>query len=346
MPNQPSIFNNQVNRGLNDARIQNADRIGPGWNDLMYSEARRVGFASANRYLVLIMPNARVRAKLGMNFIEDTLRLAIRCKSIALEAQAFFTAEESTLSPGPVRAMPYKRNTANTTGVKLSYYMGGDMFEKVFFESWMNSIQDNTTKQFDYYDNYAKGSDCFLLLLPNMIQNVTQAISAMISGKITGFHLTEVYPYSYGIPSLQGGGSTEPLSLDVNLMYREIRPMDGALFTRPDSTTTTIPRISISDLRSNAFNDALSNVNSTNAIVRKNLTNARDLFVRQQNASGRANQYRTFLEELNGEIDIAPPPRGVDGRLVYKSPRFGGLDLGLSILSQTQGFFGAGYFGP
>jgi hypothetical protein len=38
-------------------------------------------------------------------------------------------------------------------------------------------------------------------------------------------------------------------------------------------------------------------------------------------------------------------PRAVDGRVVYQTPRQGGLDLGLTLLSQTQGFFGTGFFG-
>ena len=51
--------------------------------------------------------------------------------------------------------------------------------------------------------------------------------------------------------------------------------------------------------------------------------------------------YAKQLEEYKNENF----PRAVDGRVVYQTPREGGLDLGLSILSQTQGFFGAGFFG-
>lgn len=346
MPRQPSIFDTAYNNRRENERIARANEIGPGWNDLMWNTMRDYGFASANRFLVLVMPNGYVRNTIGMNFVEDTLRLAVRCKSISLESQSFFTAEESTLSPGPVRVMPYKRNTANTTGVKLSYHMGADMFEKVFFESWFNMIQDPLSKRFAYYKDYALSSDCYLLLLPNMIQNVTQAMGAMMENKLTGFRLTEVYPYSYGVPSLQGGGSSEPLSLDVNLMYREILPLDGKLWAGSDGPSKTIPRISSADLRNAVQGGSLDALNETNRITRESLIANRDEFVNLQNKTGRVNNYRNFLNELNGDADIADPPAGVDGKLIYKTPRFGGLQLGLSLLSQTQGFFGAGYFGP
>ena len=57
---------------------------------------------------------------------------------------------------------------------------------------------------------------------------------------------------------------------------------------------------------------------------------------------------RTILESYAKELQEYKNedfPRAVDGRVVYSTPRQGGLQLGLTLLSQTQGFFGAGFFG-
>jgi hypothetical protein len=53
---------------------------------------------------------------------------------------------------------------------------------------------------------------------------------------------------------------------------------------------------------------------------------------------------QSYVKQLE-EYKAGDIPRAVDGRVVYSTPRQGGLDLGLTLLSQTQGFFGAGFFG-
>jgi hypothetical protein len=62
--------------------------------------------------------------------------------------------------------------------------------------------------------------------------------------------------------------------------------------------------------------------------------------VRQQQRS----VLQAYVKQLE-EYKVDNLPRGVDGRVVYSTPRQGGLDLGLTLLSQTQGFFGSGFFG-
>lgn len=322
-------------------------REGPSWTDYMISTMRSVGFASQNRFLVLLFPNQTIRKKLGMTLTQDVTRLAVRCRSIAIESQSWFTAEEKTLSAGPDRLMPYKRNTANSTGFKLSFYCGADMYEKELFDAWFNYIQDPETREFKFYDEYAYGSQAYLLLLPNQIRNFEQAFGAMQTGRLAGYRLTEIYPYSVGIPQLSSGGATEPLTLDVGMMFRDLMPIGEKI---PNSYEAP----AIYDTGFPAFPE-----NPNAEIIAKaktNLVRAVDGFTVGMQESNRAFDqksqsemaiYRQYVDDLWSEDRKARAqdlPKAVDGRVVYQTPRLGGLQLAAALSQNVQGFFGASLF--
>lgn len=319
----------------------------PSFQDTVYARARETGWASGNRWLFMLFPNWRMRDAIGMNFVPDVARLATTCKSVNLNEQTWYSTELNYIHAGPNRVLPYKRNSNNTSGIKVQFNVGADMFEKEFFEAWLRDIQNPYTRQWRFYDDYAKDSFIYLLLLPNHVQNFWQAMEAMYQGKVVGYKFTEVYPFSLNINggNLNYNAVQEPLFADIGFMYHDMVPLQeqGIKYsnTIPTITDTGYPVLEKDPFR-NILKESQDGIDKAvngfalGTIAERGAFNA----TRQQQRSI-LQSYAKQLEEYKFE-DI---PRAVDGRVVYSTPRQGGLDLGLTLLSQTQGFFGAGFFG-
>lgn len=350
---QNKINPNPALQSLLDNSVSATKASTPSFNDQMLQQSRHNGFAKANKYLVMIFPNDRVQSAVGMRFVPDVARLAITCKSITINEQTWFTTEQADINPGATRIFPYKRNSSNSNGIRLQFNCGSDMFEKEFFDNWLRYIQDPVTKRFRYYDNYALRSEVYMLLLPDNVSNFYEAINAMYGNRITGYRFTEVYPYAMNI----NGGTLnyqtvqEPLYIDVGLMYHDvvqineyplpkdniIRPVNDSGFPVIDSSwSQQILKDSESGL-SRAVNGFVVGANS-----------ARQAFAKDESGRGRiAERNRSLLETYAvklKEVNL-DTPRAVDGLVVQPPPGNGALDLGLTILSQVQGFFGAGFYG-
>ena len=319
----------------------------PSFQDTVYGRARETGWAAGNRWLTMVFPNQQVRDALGMRFVPDVARLATTCKSINLNEQTWFSTEQNYINAGPTRVFPYKRNTNNASGIKVQFNVGTDMFEKEFFEGWLRYIQDPYTRAWKFYDDYAKDSFIYLLLLPNHVQNFAMAMEAMKQGQIVGYKFTDVYPFSMNVNggNLNYNNVTEPLFSDIGFMYHDMIPLQEQTIrssriipTVTDTGYPVIERDRFKDIltASQAGIDKAVNGFALGTIAERGAFNA----LRQQQRS----VLESYVKQLE-EYQVTDLPRGVDGRVVYATPRQGGLDLGLTLLSQTQGFFGAGFFG-
>lgn len=319
----------------------------PSFQDSVYGRARETGWAAGNRWLVMVFPNQAVRDGIGMNFVPDVARLATTCKSINLNEQTWYSTEQNYINAGPNRVFPYKRNTNNASGIKVQFNVGTDMFEKEFFEGWLRYIQNPYTRQWKFYDDYAKDSFIYLLLLPNHVKNFAMAMEAMHQGKVVGYKFTEVYPFSMNMNggNLNYNNVQEPLFSDIGFMYHDMIPLqeetikyDNIIPTVTDTGYPVIERDRYKDIltASQAGIDKAVNGFALGTIAERAAFNN----IRQQQRS----VLQAYVKQLE-EYKVDNLPRGVDGRVVYSTPRQGGLDLGLTLLSQTQGFFGAGFFG-
>jgi len=319
----------------------------PSFQDTVYGRARETGWAAGNRWLTMVFPNQQVRDALGMRFVPDVARLATTCKSINLNEQTWYSTEQNYINAGPTRVFPYKRNTNNASGIKVQFNVGTDMFEKEFFEGWLRYIQDPYTRAWKFYDDYAKDSFIYLLLLPNHVQNFAMAMEAMKQGQIVGYKFTDVYPFSLNVNggNLNYNNVTEPLFSDIGFMYHDMIPLQEQTIrssriipTVTDTGYPVIERDRFKDIltASQAGIDKAVNGFALGTIAERGAFNA----LRQQQRS----VLESYVKQLE-EYQVTDLPRGVDGRVVYATPRQGGLDLGLTLLSQTQGFFGAGFFG-
>ena len=319
----------------------------PSFQDTVYGRARETGWAAGNRWLTMVFPNQQVRDALGMRFVPDVARLATTCKSINLNEQTWYSTEQNYINAGPTRVFPYKRNTNNASGIKVQFNVGTDMFEKEFFEGWLRYIQDPYTRAWKFYDDYAKDSFIYLLLLPNHVQNFAMAMEAMKQGQIVGYKFTDVYPFSMNVNggNLNYNNVTEPLFSDIGFMYHDMIPLQEQTI-RSSRIITTVTDTGYPVIERDRFKDILTasqagidkavNGFALGTIAERGAFNA----LRQQQRS----VLESYVKQLE-EYQVTDLPRGVDGRVVYATPRQGGLDLGLTLLSQTQGFFGAGFFG-
>ena len=332
------------------ARASVSANTGTSFQDQVYGRARDTGWASGNRWLVLVFPNVNVRNAIGMNFVPDVARLATTCKSIVLNDQTWYTTEQNQIDAGPSRMFPYKRNSNNSSGIKIQFNCGADMFEKEFFEEWLRYIQIPYTRQWRFYDEYTKSSEIYLLLLPNHVKNFEMSMTDMYERKIVGYKLTEVYPMSLNINggSLNYDASNTPLFSDIGFMYHDIVPLLEN-HTIPKEYSNTIPTVTDTGfpvIENDRFKDILT---SSQANLDKAVNGFTVGSANSRAKLGEVQQrQRTILESYAKELQEYKNedfPRAVDGRVVYSTPRQGGLQLGLTLLSQTQGFFGAGFFG-
>lgn len=327
----------------------------PSFNQYAISVGNVNGYAKANRWLALIMPNSRVSNHTQMRRYVDIPRLATTCKSITMTDQSWYTTEQADINAGATRIFPYKRNSNNSSGIRLQFNLSADMFEKEFFDSWMRYIQDPITKGFRYYDDYALGSEIYLLALPSQVSNFYEAFSVLFSdpSKITGYRFTEVYPYVVGINgnTLNYQTANEPMFLDVAMMFHDITPLDrievpqtSFLKQTDDRGFPYIDRNWASEYLQDAlktyevaFNGHVIGTNKARMQYSLDrLSRVRETEIQRQNREAYAMQIRQPNITL---------PRAVDGLVQYPAPNSGALDLGLSIISQVQGFFGVGFFG-
>jgi hypothetical protein len=283
---------------------------------------RQIGFARPNRYLVLILPTSKVQNFLGMDVGRDLIRLASNVKSVNINEQTWFTTEQVDLNAGPGRVFPYKKNTNNSSGFRIQFNVGADMYEKELFDSWMRFIQDPFSRQNRYYDDYANQSEAIVIFLPNNIPNFENAVNAVFSdpAQIIGYRFTEVYPYAI---SMNGGAlnyqqANEPLFIDVALMYRDMIPLTLKKPAIPEAikpvTESGFPVIDDSWSKQ-ILEDSRNNLNRAVDGFVVNSQNAREAFVRNQAEQDAALRRNNNLLQAN------------------------------VILSQVQGFFGVGFFG-
>lgn len=327
----------------------------PSFNQQAEAVGRMNGYAKANRWLVMIMPNSRVSRHTQMRRHVDIPRLATTCKSVTLADQSWFTTEQADINAGATRIFPYKRNSNNSSGLRLQFNIGADMFEKEFFDSWMRYIQDPVTKGFRYYDDYAEGCEIYVIALPNQVSNFYEAFSAVFSepAKITGYRFTEVYPYIVSINgnTLNYQTANEPLYLDVAMMFHDITPLDEVKVPQTSFLKQVDDR-GFPYIDANWANQYLMDALKTYEVAFNGHVIGTNK-ARMQYGIERMSQTReTAIQRQNREayaMTIRQPnitlPRAVDGLVQYPAPRTGALDLGLSIISQVQGFFGTGFFG-
>jgi len=85
-------------------------------------------------------------------FYKDTAQqLSLRCEVTELPGRTFATTERK-IGSAPLQKFPYQ-TTYND--VQMTFIVGGDMKERLFFDQWMEYINPSSTYNFKYKNNYS-----------------------------------------------------------------------------------------------------------------------------------------------------------------------------------------------
>lgn len=101
------------------------------------------GLMRNNRFSVFFNIPSSVSA------IKDLRKVLLFCDTAALPPVTLETTQARTF--GEFREMPYNRLFDN---IQLEFYVDTSMQVKLLFDSWINSIQDPISRNFNYYNNY------------------------------------------------------------------------------------------------------------------------------------------------------------------------------------------------
>lgn len=103
--------------------------------------------ARPNRFTVEIsIPNV-----LSSAYSSDQTRLlSLRCENAEMPGKTFMTHDQKIY--GPTEKYPYQHSYND---LNLTFIVGDDMFEKKFFDNWIESISSTATYNFRYKSDYA-----------------------------------------------------------------------------------------------------------------------------------------------------------------------------------------------
>lgn len=198
------------------------------------NKIKRKGVARTNDFYVKMDINeniAKIPFEVSEKFSPQEKReISFMCKSAALPKLTFET-QDFTVKPGVTTKVAVKR--AETGTFSLVFYCSPDLWEKKFFEKWMNFVIDPKTYTPNYYDEYAKYNDVTVFVLPktfsgqivleNFVDNIpTQDLQSVFNGSPlgggsfnnsnsifgTGFSTNSILPSSN---TQRGAGSGQPI---------------------------------------------------------------------------------------------------------------------------------------
>jgi hypothetical protein len=161
------------------------------------------GLARTNRYkIVLTSP-----ASIDVTGIMPNQQLGLMCEQVQLPALSLNTAPIRIF--GEVRETPYE---FNYEPINMSFYVDNNMGVKIFFDKWIQSIQNKDTRSFAYYSDYiCKHLDIY-------VQDTMDNDRYLV-------RLYEAYPKSVGAIQMSYE-SKDIMKLTVQMMFKYWRASD------------------------------------------------------------------------------------------------------------------------
>jgi hypothetical protein len=160
------------------------------------SEVRTGGLMRASRYtLSLNIPN------ILRPINPDMRKIMLFCSEVQLPGQSISTAPLRTY--GEFREAPYEKLYEQ---ISMTFYVDNDMMVKMFFDNWMNSIQNPDKKSFAYYKDYI--SDTFDIYVEDGRDDSRYRVT-----------MREVFPKSIGAVQM-GYDQKDIMKLTVNMICK------------------------------------------------------------------------------------------------------------------------------
>jgi len=124
-----------------------------------FHDPKGVGILSPARYEIMIASAGlgagtlwSKHATLNTGNIEAMKRLSASCEATSFASRT--VASNPNRIHGPVREMPYE--SVYGGDLDLTFRVGQDMFERKYFEFWMDQIIDHENNSVGYYDEYTR----------------------------------------------------------------------------------------------------------------------------------------------------------------------------------------------
>jgi hypothetical protein len=305
--------------------------------DTFLANIKQNGFVKSNRFVAMIRPNNFVANALGYSSgLEIANRLAVTCYSASIQAPTLFTHEFGVTNPA--RLIPYGWNSNNASGMSMEFYLLGDYFEKEIFHQWMRTIVNPETRNVAYYDDFAKGTEIDIVLLPNFVRDFEELLEFVsnnntdrTTSQFPGYTFTEVYPYMYtfNTGSVNYSPVNVPTSVRVDFMFREMHPFNW----KPSSMGTIIQPNDYNAFRAEVVN---SNLVSARAEFQQYVKSLNKISYEKQKIAEQYNQSRNIPRGVDGEL-LNPKVDGLPAENPYDRIRrslFGAL----SFVQQGRGF--------
>lgn len=151
-----------------------------------------------NRFDVFIpIPNALIPYYSG-----GARQLSFRCEQAELPSRTLATADKK-IGSVPVQRFPY---LSTYNDITLTFLVGGDMSEKLFFDAWLNIINPTSNFNFNYKKDYCTDIVIRQYDLSNKLTYSVTLIDAFptivnqldLDWSNDGVHkLSVVFPYTY-----------------------------------------------------------------------------------------------------------------------------------------------------
>ena len=107
------------------------------------AQVKNYGMARNNRFSVIMNPPATITRFNGLR------QILLYCDQVQLPGLNLATTQNRTY--GEFREVPYEKLYGD---IQMSFYVDTNLYVKTFFDEWMASIQDPTTRTFQYYNSY------------------------------------------------------------------------------------------------------------------------------------------------------------------------------------------------
>jgi len=133
-------------------------------------------------------------------YVGDLRKVQLYCDNVTLPGMSISTTQARTF--GEIREMPHERLFDNVT---MNFYVDNGMHTKLFFDTWIQSIQDPFTRKFNYYKEY--------------ISDISINVFDAASNQRYIVTLYECYPKSIS-PITMDYSSKEVMKLQVSMNYK------------------------------------------------------------------------------------------------------------------------------
>jgi len=196
------------------------------------TQVKTDGISRSNRYRVVFSPPSNSN-------VDALQKVLLFCDQVQIPGSSYATQPVRTF--GELRESPYDRLFDTCT---LSFYVDTNLKVKRLFDSWMNSIQNPISRNFNYYKSYTTD-----------MKIEVQDIKDMSRYRLDMY---ECYPKSIGSIQLDYS-SKEIMKLNVVMQYRHW----SASGTEQLPSNEVVSTDSI-DLFRNRFSDVQTAFNSSN----------------------------------------------------------------------------------